>query len=129
MGLRGRVRGSPGARHGPARDDPLRLAEGIHLRGVDERDAELQRAPDHGGRLVSRVRGPVAPFARPELPRAKADRRNPHAVNLKVLHAVTLLRTGRMGWPPDGSAAIPGQYECSSRHTGCLLYTSDAADE
>jgi len=58
-----RTRRRPGrtGRCQAARHDPLRFAEAVHLGAVDQRDSELQRAPDERGRDADRVVGAVAP--------------------------------------------------------------------
>ena len=63
--------GAPLAQRGA--EDAFARPEAIDLGGVEERDAELQRAADHPSRLLVRVVLAVAPLTRAELPRAEPD--------------------------------------------------------
>ena len=56
-------------------EDPLRTAEAVRLGRVDEVDPEIEGARHDRRRLAARVRRPVAPLPRSELPGAEPDRR------------------------------------------------------
>src|SRR6266571_3895821 len=66
--------------------DALGPALAVDLGGVDEVDAELERAMDDRLRVLARVAAAVAPLHRAELPRAEADGGDAHATRLDELH-------------------------------------------
>jgi hypothetical protein len=57
-------------------ENALTASEPVDLGGVEERDPELQRTLDDAHSLNPCIAVAVAPLARPELPRTKADLRD-----------------------------------------------------
>jgi len=70
--------------------DPLAAPEAVHLGGVEQRHAKVDRAADDIAGLLPGVILPVAPFPRPELPRAQANLGDPRSrADVQIPHATT----------------------------------------
>ena len=67
-------------------DDVLGRVRPVRLGGVDEGDPEVDRLADQRRRHLVRVLVPVAPLARPELPRPEPDDRQPEPGRFDISH-------------------------------------------